>query len=816
MQAPRIAVWLCGCQGQISDALDLEALAATVREWPHVVHVETAAGCCNPAATEGFRKRFADAGADRLLFAGCSPRSSLKFPEEEIAAALSGVVDSSLFEVANTREQGVWLHEAGPGLEAKALDELRMAHARLCTATPSSPPVPVAQRALVVGGGPAGLATAKELAGMGREVTLVEQAPSVGGRMAQIRLLFQSEQWDGRCLSLCVGPVQALGTLVQRKVTAFTQTEVTSITKHEGNFRARLSSAAQPVDPAACVACGACSAVCPEFGHSGFNEGLFARKAIDKDAPRAVPDAYTILDDVCTRCGACEEVCPAGAIDLKAEPEERVQDYGAVFLATGFETLDLSQEQAFHTDAPNVVHGMQFERMLDQGITNPQTGEAPEHIVFVLCAGSRATADKSTGGVPYCSKTCCGATMRQAQQVARLLPETAVSILYYYDVRTYERSFEAMYDMVQKMGVEFVQGDLTAIADAEDGAVRLTIRQIGEQTTSSMGEFEFDPEGHLDIDADLVVLASAQTPRQQARRLADQLGVALDNVGFPIENQPRIFRPTECFVDRVYYTGASSGPKVVQQAVEQGKAAAMTALPALHFGQKTPPKHSSHLNRETCIQCRMCETVCPHGAIRLTEEGMVADPAFCQACGLCAAACPTHAAQLANFTDRQLLDQAEVAFSALPEGEPRILALLCYWCSYCGADMAGTERRKAPSNVRSIRIRCSSSVNTGLLLEMFRRGVDGILVGGCPTKSCHHLHGNYLADKRIGLAQNLLEQLGLDSNRLRFANIGVAHGKEFVDIVGAMDGTLRKLGPNPAAQGRLKQLVEAPRARRMQ
>lgn len=807
MQAPQIAVWLCGCQGQISDSLDLEAIAAAVRQWPHVVHVEISAGCCHPGATEMMRNRFQEVGAERLLFAGCSPRSSLKFPEEEIAAALAPVVDASLFEVANIREQGVWLHESGPGLDARVLDELRLAHARLATATAAGAAVPIEKRALVVGGGPAGLATAKELAGMGREVTVVEQSPAVGGRMTQIRLLFQSEQWDGRCLSMCIGPVQAMGTLVQRKVSAYTQAEVVGIEKHAGNFRASVRLAPQMVDPEACVACGKCAAVCPEFGHSGFNEGLFARKAIDKDTPRAVPDTYTILEQACTRCGACVEVCPANAIDLEAPAKDFIQEYGAVFLATGFDTLDLSQEQAYHTEAPNVLSGMQFERMLDRGIVNPKTDQAPEHIVFVLCAGSRASAEKHTGGVPYCSKTCCGATMRQAQQVARLLPETAVSIVYYYDVRTYERSFEAMYDMVQKIGVEFVQGDVTAITDTEDAGVRVHLKQISEQTASSMGEFVFDDEGQLAFDADMVVLASAQTPRGQADRLAAQLGVALDNMGFPIENQPRIFRPTESFVDRVYYTGASSGPKVVQQAVEQGKAAAMTALPTLFYGYKQPPKHVSHLQQETCIQCRMCESVCPHGAIRLTETGMVADPAFCQACGLCAAACPTHAAQLANFTDQQLLDQVDVAFTGLPPGEPRILALLCYWCSYAGADMAGTDRLMAPSNVRSIRIRCSSSVNTGLLMEMFRRGVDGILVGGCPTKSCHHLHGNYLADKRIGLAGQLLGQLGLDTARLRFSNLGVSHGKEFVESIHAMDAKLRTLGPNPAAQDLLSESV---------
>ncbi|MFH2002137.1 MAG: hydrogenase iron-sulfur subunit, partial [Planctomycetota bacterium] len=196
------------------------------------------------------------------------------------------------------------------------------------------------------------------------------------------------------------------------------------------------------------------------------------------------------------------------------------------------------------------------------------------------------------------------------------------------------------------------------------------------------------------------------------------------------------------------------------------------------------------------------ETVCPHGAIRMTEEGAVSDPAFCQACGFCAAACPVPAAELSNFTDQQILEQARVAFHSVPEGEPRILALLCYWCSYSAADFAGVARVETPSNYRTIRIRCSSSVNTGLLMKMFTMGVDGIVVAGCPERSCHHLWGNFVADKRIDLAKALMTQLGLSADRLRFEYIGAPMQAKLVNTLKAMDAKLRTLGPNPASLSR--------------
>jgi heterodisulfide reductase subunit A len=259
-------------------------------------------------------------------------------------------------------------------------------------------------------------------------------------------------------------------------------------------------------------------------------------------------------------------------------------------------------------------------------------------------------------------------------------------------------------------------------------------------------------------------------------------------------------------VDRVFAVGAGLGPKVVQQSVEQGRAAAMKALPVLSEGSKQPLMYASRVGQENCIRCRTCMTVCPHGAIKMTDDGAYSDPAFCQGCGFCAAACPTHAAQLLNFSDRQILDQAAVAFNELPAGEPKILALLCYWCSYSGGDLAGVKGMSAPATFRSIRIRCSSSINSGLIMEMFRMGIDGVLIGGCPEGGCHHAWGNYLSERRITLMRSLFDQLGVSSRRLRFEQIGVPQSQLFVDTITQMDTDLRALGPlsisNPHAASR--------------
>jgi heterodisulfide reductase subunit A len=583
--------------------------------------------------------------------------------------------------------------------------------------------------------------------------------------------------------------------ILDPRITVLMQSEVTSLATMNGSFHARIRTGAPFVDPDRCISCGECAKVCPEETVSRFNEGLYRRKAIDKDFERAVPDHYTVIDEACTRCGECVPVCPTGAIDLEARPDLVEASFGAVFVATGFDSFDVSTLPELGSPAANVVTGMQMERIMEHGLARPSDGEEPERVVFNLCSGSRATLARRGKGVPYCSKTCCGVTVKQAERILARNPMAEVIILYNDDIRAYERALEEWYARLKGMGVEMVNAQLEQASEQPDGSIGLRLR-LAEGEEPDLDDVEI-ADGVLTMDADMLVLAAAQVPRQGTTPLLEQLGVLRDAHGFPRENQVRLLRPTETYVDRVFAVGASVGPKVVQQSVEQGSAAAMKALPVLSEGLRHPGTHTSAINPDQCIRCRTCLAVCPHGAIRMTPEGAVSDPAFCQGCGFCAAACPTHAAQLPSFSDQQLLDQVAVAFDELPEGEPRILALLCYWCSYAGCDMAGIKRMSLPANFRAIRIRCSSSVGSGLLLELLRRGVDGILVAGCPDRGCHHAWGNYLSDRRITLMRGLMSELGLAEGRLRFETIGVPQSQKLVETLTSMDTELRALGPSP-------------------
>jgi F420-non-reducing hydrogenase iron-sulfur subunit len=133
------------------------------------------------------------------------------------------------------------------------------------------------------------------------------------------------------------------------------------------------------------------------------------------------------------------------------------------------------------------------------------------------------------------------------------------------------------------------------------------------------------------------------------------------------------------------------------------------------------------------------------------------------------------------------------------EFEPNILGFLCNWCSYAGADLAGTSRMKYPSNLKSIRVMCSGRVDPAFVLEAFRKGVDGVLIAGCHPGDCHYQSGNYKTNRRVKLLKKLLEELGIDPKRVRFEYVSASEGQKFATVVTEFVAEIKKLGPNPIA-----------------
>lgn len=131
----------------------------------------------------------------------------------------------------------------------------------------------------------------------------------------------------------------------------------------------------------------------------------------------------------------------------------------------------------------------------------------------------------------------------------------------------------------------------------------------------------------------------------------------------------------------------------------------------------------------------------------------------------------------------------------MKEREPKILAFLCNWCSYAGADLAGVSRIQYPPNVRVIRVPCSSRINPFFIVKALQQGIDGVLVAGCHPGDCHYISGNYVARRKFAIIKSFLEYIGIEKDRVQFAWISAAEGLRFAEVIKEVTEKIRGLGP---------------------
>jgi len=131
----------------------------------------------------------------------------------------------------------------------------------------------------------------------------------------------------------------------------------------------------------------------------------------------------------------------------------------------------------------------------------------------------------------------------------------------------------------------------------------------------------------------------------------------------------------------------------------------------------------------------------------------------------------------------------------MSEFEPNIVAFLCNWCSYAGADLAGTSRIEYPPNVKAIRVMCSGRINPMFIVNALQEGADGVLIGGCHPGDCHYSQGNYYARRKFQIIRKILEYLGIDPARVRMSWVSASEGQKFADVISEVIGDVKKIGP---------------------
>ena len=657
----RIGVFVCWCGTNIAATVDVEAVAEALSHEPGVVYSINYQYMCSEAGQNLVKDAIRDQKLTGVVICSCSPRMHEATFRK---AAASAGLNPYMVEIANIREQCSWIHKDMATATEKAIILGRAAIAKVQLNAPlTAGESPVTKRALVIGGGIAGIQTALDVAEAGFEVDIVEKEPTIGGKMTQLDKTFPTLD-----CAACILTPKMVDCAQNENITIFSYSEVQEVKGFVGNFRVKIKKKARYVDETKCTGCGLCTEKCPQKKvPNAFNLGLDTRRAIYIPFAQAVPKVATIDPDYCNmlkngKCGVCAKVCTAGAINYQQQDEIIEREYGAIVVATGYNPIKLDNfEEYAYSQSPDVVTSLEFERLTNAAgptsgtLLRPSDGKHPHTIVFVQCVGSR---DTSGCGKPYCSKICCMYTAKHAMLTREKYPDTDVYV-FYIDVRTPGKNFDEFYRRaVEEYGVHYIKGMVGKVTPRADGKL-------------SVQASDLISNEQLHIDADLVVLAAAIEPDKTARSLGTMLTASMDTNDFFTEAHPKL-RPVESPTAGIFLSGVCQGPKDIPETVSQAGAAAAKVIGLLAKNKLTCNPCVAHSDEWMCNGCSSCEKVCPYGAITyLDKEFRMPDrtvairrvasvnEAVCQGCGACTVACPSGAMDLKGFSNRQIMAEVD-------------------------------------------------------------------------------------------------------------------------------------------------------------
>ena len=657
----KIGVFVCWCGSNIAATVDVKAVAEAVKSEPGVVFSTEYQYMCSENGQAMIREAIKEYGLTGVVICSCSPRMhEATFRKTAMLAGLNPY----MVEIANIREQCSWIHKDMPEGTEKAIILARAAIAKLHLNAPlTAGTSPVTKRALVIGGGIAGIQTALDVADAGYEVDIVEKSPTIGGRMAQLDKTFPTLD-----CAACILTPKMVDASQHEKINIISYAELESLSGFVGNFTAKIRKKARYIDETKCTGCGVCTEKCPSRkGLNEFNMGLNTRGAVYIPFAQAIPNVAVIDKNQCLhfrtgKCGLCEKNCSAGAIKFDQQDEMIERQYGAIIVATGFRPIDASAfDEYAYAQSPDVVTSLEFERIMNAAgptkgqLVRPSDGRHPHEIVFIQCVGSRCSED-ATKGKPYCSKICCMYTAKHAMLVREKYPDVNVHV-FYIDVRTPGKNFDEFYRRaVEQYDVDYIKGMV--------GKVSVEGDHLHVQGSDLINNEQ------IHINADMVVLATAIEPDPTARALGTMLTASMDTNDFFTEAHAKL-RPVESPTAGVFLSGVAQGPKDIPETVSQAGAAAAKVIGLLSKNSLTCNPCVAHSNELLCNGCSQCERVCPYGAISYIDKEVrgpefrgvkrvaVVNEAVCQGCGACTVACPSTAMDLKGFSNKQIMAEVD-------------------------------------------------------------------------------------------------------------------------------------------------------------
>jgi heterodisulfide reductase subunit A len=643
----RTGVFICHCGINIAGTVDVKKVAEELSTYPGVAHSEDYIYMCSDPGQNKIIDAIKEKNLDRVVISCCSP--TLHETTFRNAAKAAGI-NPYLCEIGNIREQCSWVHPDREKATEKAIKITKTTVERVKQNEPLDPiSIPVTRRAMVVGGGVAGIQSALDLANSGYEVILVERSPSIGGHMIQL-----SETFPTLDCSQCILTPKMVDVSKHPKITLMTYSEIQDVSGYVGNFKVKILKKPTFVDPDKCTMCDECTNVCPVVVPNEFDLGLTGRNAIYIPFPQAIPAAYTLDSKNCPglvpiACGKCADVCKPGAINYDMQPEIIEEEVGTIITATGFDLYDKEHMAEYgYGKYPDVLDGLQFERLLSASgptggkVLRPSDHKAPKEVVFIQCSGSRDPEQHCA----YCSKICCMYTAKHAMLYKHNVHD-GQAYVFYIDVRSGGKGYEEFVQRaVEDDGVVYLRGKVSKIFEENN-----KIKVWGVDTLTGK---------NVEIDADMVVLAMAMRPSQGMDELAKKLKISLDKDGFLSEAHPKL-RPVESVTSGMFLAGAAQAPKDIPEAVAQASGAAAKAITILSQERLYHAPTVAEVNVNLCTGCGMCVAVCPYEALSLQDGKAVVNDVLCEGCGTCVATCLRAAVQTKNLTSLQVHDMIKAS-----------------------------------------------------------------------------------------------------------------------------------------------------------
>lgn len=648
----RIGVFICWCGSNIAETVDVEKVSEVSAQIPGVVYSINYKYMCSDPGQDLIKKAIRDYNLTGVVVASCSPRMhEVTFRR----AASEAGLNPYMLEMANIREQCSWVHNNKEEATKKAIDLVRMMVEKVKRNQPlTNIKIPVTKKALVIGGGVAGIQAALDIASGGVKTILLDKEPSIGGHMSML-----DETFPTLDCSQCILTPKMVEASQHPNIEIVTYSEIDNVSGFVGNFKVRIKKKARYVDPKECTGCGICWNKCPVSVPSEFEQGLGKRKAIYIPFPQAVPNKPVIDVENCIyftsggkRCKICQKLCPKQCINFEDKEEIVEEEIGAIIVATGYDIMPTSAFGEYgYGKYPDVVTSLQFERMVCASgptlgdLQRPSDGKKPQTVVFIECVGSRDPAHY----YPYCSKICCMYTAKQTILYRHKVPD-GNAYVFYIDIRANGKNYEEFVRRaIEEEKAQYLRGRVSAVyKDGEDLVVE------GADTLTN---------AQVKIRADLVVLATAMIPPKGIKELAQKLGIGYDQYGFLTEAHPKL-KPVETSTAGIYLAGTCISPRDIPDSVSEGSGAAAKVLGLLSKDEFEKEGVVAKVNEITCTACMNCVRICPYKAIdlkdikdrkgNLIKQVAEVNPGLCTGCGTCVPTCPSRSIDLQGFTDEEL------------------------------------------------------------------------------------------------------------------------------------------------------------------